>query len=284
MSLSGSCDRCLTTGNAGSHHGDPFRFFRLFLCLLCQELFVGLWVHHTLDRLTPAQIAKTSLHTADTQLDIFFMSFQIFFRSQRVRQGRPSHTDKVCGSVFDNMVGQVKIEDPSDGNDRNSLDDISTCFHMIDESRRRNGTRLDNAPLRGVDTLADGDGVDILPGENPGQLAAFCHLQSSRHKFIDGQFKQNRIIFSHGCPYRTDHFHAESCPVFCTSPILIISLVGKRRIKLVDEITVGSMNLHCVESTFFRPHGRVGIGLNDLLNIFFCHLPRCLKGWRILVR
>ena len=118
----------------------------------------------------------------------------------------------------------------------------------------------------------DFDGIDAF------LLQHDCHLD---HLFFDKSvfkeviridFDHHRIVGPYGETDCSQNFQKKSCSVFHRTAVFIGSLVIKRREKLTDEITVGTVELDAVKSCIFYPNsGRYEI-VNRLFNFGCRHV------------
>ena len=125
---------------------------------------------------------------------------------------------------------------------------------------------------------------DLLSGF---EAIAFARFAYPFHHLINSETHHKRIVFSAALLDPFDYFLKESHSVLKTAAVFVLPMVGIRRQKLLDQISVSSVEFNDVDSRPFAPLRSIDEILLQLMDLPFAHgvhARRPMRSQRLIRR
>ena len=182
---------------------------------------------------------------------------------------RPGHSHEVDQPVADRVTRGRDVVDAGGVHHR----DLQGRLHLAGELEmgcHRGAHRGDHTRERlvtGHVALDDADEVDALGHEELGDLDAFVVLKAALDVLVERHADADGEVRAGGFPNGANHSQREPQSVLdAAHPVGVVATVGQRGPERVEKVGVG-LDLDAVEPGFAASRGRVGIGLDDAIQI-----------------
>lgn len=102
-----------------------------------------------------------------------------------------------------------------------------------------------------------------------------------RGVLVAGELHADDEVLPDGGADAVDDLFQEPHPMVERAAPLVVAAVAIRRKELRDQVaTIGRVDLDAVVAALARPHGRIGVGLDEILDVFRLGLLRHLEHRR----
>ncbi|MNO56840.1 hypothetical protein D3C76_473620 [compost metagenome] len=168
------------------------------------------------------------------------------------------------------MLGLGRLGDHAHG----AGSDFRFLAHPLGETCLVAGPRGD----LGVDRRAAGRNIDQIHAQYPQatrQLDGFVRVPAILDPVGGRHPNEQRQLRRPDLAHRFGDLQGEAYAVFEATAVLVAALVAQRREKLMQQVTMGGMDLDHLETGLQRPLGRGDEGIDDGLDVVLAQFTRC---------
>src|SRR5690554_2266910 len=253
---------------AGTNHRNRLRRCRLHISQL--GFMAGTGIDQAGRQLATECVVKTGLVTADTGIDLLSTIFRGLEHQISIRQERAGHRHHIRIAFCQNFLGDVRHVDPVGGYQRNAYLTFKAGRYLGKGATGHRGSDGRNSGFVPADTGVDNGGASLL--DFLGQVHHLFPGAAIFDQVEHGQAIDNDKVLAHTLTYPANDFNGQANAVLVTATPLIGAVVGVLDDELVNEITLGTHDLHAVVSGALGQGGTVHVVVDLLLDAGFVQL------------
>ena len=238
------------------------------------QLTAGLRVDAASDGLSSVSAPAAAIVRANAMANVEWPPLHQLASDVRVRNVRPCHDAHVGLAGSDYVVRYLRVYDAANRENRDALCGLLDFRGVVHEGRLlpRHVRLLHCERHTTAHAETDVEEVEVALLLQQGRHRRHLFRSHSiRLQLVGAQAYSDGKVTADARAHRFTHFQREAGPVFLASAVLVCSVICHRRKELLNQITMGAMQLHAVHSRLLHDGRGVGVAFYDLFDLSLGH-------------